>query len=541
MRVQKRNPWLTGLGVVLAVIALAALSGRRADALVASDQAGTIAIFPKVIADGTRDTIISLTNTSNMQAFVHCEYVQGAGICESSPLDAPVFCTRDLPLDPDGSTDCTEVAGERCLVNWQSQNFDLILTRQQPTLWRVSTGRIFDLAYDNPACQVQNIAGVDRQVCPGFFFTNVADPLNPTGNLLPPPGAPFFRGELKCFQVDQTLSAVNAGDALKGEAILETVFPPGSPRISKYNSINVQGEEGSSDLVLKLNATPTGGVGEFNACPESVEFTHFGNGASNFIAEGLSATACDGTGCPVDTEVTVIPCSENFENELGARVPLLFEFVDEFEVFLASATPILDCWANYALSGLTNVQASTGGSTFWKTRITPQGTVCRAGANPNNSRCTGPQNDCTGVTGCTNDAFCGVGGVCGPASSVLAVVEEFYNTDASGPSAAPGSAANNVTMANADSDADAVRSGRCRGALGTRCESDAGCGSGLCRISSTSACQVDGDCTADNADCVGAGDPLPCCTGAGAGTCANSAGDFCDRCMFDEIIFNSLQ
>lgn len=515
MRVQKRNPWLTGLGVVLAVIALAALSGRRADALVASDQAGTIAIYPKVIADGTRDTIITLTNTSNMQAYVHCEYVQGAGICESSPLDAPVFCTRDLPNDPERSTDCTAVPGERCLVNWQSQNFDLILTRQQPTMWRVSTGRIFDLFYDGEACTTQLIDGVLRQVCSGFFFTNVADPLNPSGNLLPPPGSPFFRGELKCFQVDQSLSAINAGDALKGEAIIETVFPAGSPRISKYNSINVQGENGSSDLVLKLNHTPGSGmgVGEFNACPEAVEFTHFGNGANNIIASGLSPTACDATGCPVQTEVTVIPCSQNFENELGARVPLLFEFTDEFEIFLASASPILDCWANYDLGSLTTVQAATGGSTIWKTRITPQGTVCRAGSNPGNPRCTGPQGDCTGVTGCNNDAFCGTGGVCGPASSILAVVEEFYNTDATNGQAL-GSAANNTTMVSVDSDADAVRSGRCRGALGTRCDSDAQCPAGLCRISGA-ACTVDGDC--------------------------GGAPDFCDRCMFDEIIFNDLQ
>jgi hypothetical protein len=529
MRVQKRNPWLTGLGVVLAVIALAALSGRRAGALVADDQAGTIAIFPKVIADGTRDTIITLTNTSNMQAYVHCEYVQGAGICETSPLVAPVFCTRDIPTSPERSTECTAVPGERCLVRWQSQNFDLILTRQQPTMWRVSTGRVFDLLYNSKSCELRLISGVFREVCPGFFFTNIADPLNPTGNLLPPPGSPFFRGELKCFQTDQTLSAIMAGDALKGEAILETINPAASPRISEYNSINIQGEEGTSDLVLKLNHTPTGGmgVGEFDACPEAIEFTHFGNGANNIIASALSPTACDTTGCPVRTEITVIPCTENFESEQGSRVPLFFEFFDEFETPLNSSSPILDCWATYDLSSLTTTQASTGGSTFWKTRITPQGVGrCRSGAN-------------SGLS-CSTDAQCGPGGVCGPVSSILAVVEEFYDTDATLGIQAPGSAATNTTMINNDSDPDAVRSGRCRGALATRCQADSGCGTGLCRIASTSACEVDGDCTADNADCADVDDPLPCCTGAGTGTCANSPDDFCDRCMFDEIIFNKL-
>lgn len=535
MRVQKRNPWLTGLGVVLAVIALAALSGGRADALVASDQAGTIAIFPKVIADGTRDTLISLTNTSNMQVYVHCEYVQGAGICESSPLDAPIFCTRDIITDPDGSTDCTAAPGERCLVNWQSQNFDLILTRQQPTIWRVSTGRIFDLNFNGEACEERmQDDGSIRQVCPGFFFTSLADPLNPSGNLAPPPGSPFFRGELKCFQVDSTLSSVNGGDALKGEATIESV-EPASPRISTYNSINIQGENGTNDLVLKLDGTPSrpaGDPGEFNACPEAIEFTHFGNGADNIVADGLSPSACASTGCPVRTEVTIIPCTEDFEGEEGARVPLLFEFFDEFETFLSSASPILDCWATYDLATLTTVQAATGGSTFWKTRITPQGSGrCRSGANKG--------------AACSNDAACGTGGVCGPVSSILAIVEEFYDTDVTLGTLAPGSAANNTTMVSIDNDTDVVRSGACRGALGTSCQRDADCTASLgrCRIASTSPCSTDADCVTAAADCTAAGMPAPCCTGLGTGpTCVASSGDdFCDRCMFDEIIFNSLQ
>ena len=54
MGVSKRNPWLSGLGVLLAV--LAGYVGQvRAD--VTSDTPGSIVIFPKVIADGTRDTL----------------------------------------------------------------------------------------------------------------------------------------------------------------------------------------------------------------------------------------------------------------------------------------------------------------------------------------------------------------------------------------------------------------------------------------------------------------------------------------------------
>jgi len=512
MRVQKRNPWLTGLGMVLAVIAL---SGVRAGADVASDQAGSVVIFPKVIADGTRDTLISLTNTTNMQAFVHCEYVQGAGICETSPVAAPVFCT---PINAAGaSTDCTAVPGERCLVSWQSQDFDLILTRQQPTIWRVSTGRIQDLFADaDGECDNVVIDDVERQICPGYFIT-VDDPLNPSGNVTPPPGAPFFRGELKCFQTDSTITSLNAGDALKGEAIIgyDPDSPLASPQISKYNSINIQGELGSpDDLILKLNQTPNRAAedrGEFNACPEALEFTGFSPGAENETANALAPAACTMTGCPVRTEVTVIPCSEDFEREEGSRVILGFQFYDEFERLQNSFSPELDCWATYDLADLTTVTDTT---TFWKTRITPQGTGrCREG-NLN--------------AVCGEDAECGFGGVCGPVSGILAVVEEFYDSDASltPMSVIPaGSAAFNTTMVNdpnQGNDADVVRSGSCRGQLGVRCESDMGCPiipgrtlSGICRNSDT-------DCDDDD-DCAGPGRAI------------------CDICMSDEIIFAALE
>ena len=129
MRVQKRSPWLAGLGMVLAVLAL---SGARARADISSDKAGSVVVFPKVIADGTRDTLISLTNTSNMQAYAHCEYVLGTGFCAISGNTCSTLF------------DCTGGVGDLCETNWQIGNFDVILMRQQPTIWRVSTGRVFD-------------------------------------------------------------------------------------------------------------------------------------------------------------------------------------------------------------------------------------------------------------------------------------------------------------------------------------------------------------------------------------------------------------
>jgi len=82
MRVLKRSPWLSGLALVLG---FCSLSWGQAAADVATDQAGSIVIFPKVIADGTRDTLIELTNTANTTQYVHCIYVNGGGTCELTP------------------------------------------------------------------------------------------------------------------------------------------------------------------------------------------------------------------------------------------------------------------------------------------------------------------------------------------------------------------------------------------------------------------------------------------------------------------------
>ena len=78
MRVQKRSPWLNSLGVVLTAMAL---WGTQANAAVTSDKPGSVVIWPKVIADGTRDTLISLTNTRNETAYAHCEYVNAISNC----------------------------------------------------------------------------------------------------------------------------------------------------------------------------------------------------------------------------------------------------------------------------------------------------------------------------------------------------------------------------------------------------------------------------------------------------------------------------
>jgi hypothetical protein len=169
------------------------------------------------------------------------------------------------------------------------------------------------------------------------------------------------------------------------------------------------------------------------------------------------------------------PCTELLEDEVGERVPFSFTFIDEFEQGFVTTERVLECWANYPLESLTTVVPSMGVGSHWKTLFAPaSGGRCRSGD--------------FGAF-CNNDAQCGIGGVCAPASGLIGIVEQFYYTDGTIPATtdsndlqftpgpAPGTAAASATFINHSSDPDAnvFRRGRCRNALGTRCDDDGDC------------------------------------------------------------------
>lgn len=225
MRLLERNPRLSGLMVGLAVLALA---GVRAQAQleVSSTQPGSIAVFPKVIADGTRDTIISMTNTTNLMVYVHCQATNGIGVCRNSPDPANqvYYCNEDRDcldaVDPDGvpvpTGDPVGNVGP-CDIEWISNNFDLALTAQQPTFWRMSTGRVQDGTL-NSGDRCTTVGG--QTTCPGFFLGSGG--AGSGGSIL---GVGPFRGEVRCFQTEADFSTLRTGNALKGEAFIEGLNP----------------------------------------------------------------------------------------------------------------------------------------------------------------------------------------------------------------------------------------------------------------------------------------------------------------------------
>src|SRR5215470_14166573 len=79
----------------------------RAEERFTTERPSSVLLFPKVV--NTSNTVIQITNTTNLLVNVHCFYVNGQSF-------------GGVPI-------------------WDITDFDLVLTRQQPTHWGVASGR----------------------------------------------------------------------------------------------------------------------------------------------------------------------------------------------------------------------------------------------------------------------------------------------------------------------------------------------------------------------------------------------------------------
>lgn len=346
--------------VGLMAAALVGLVVGGAQAQVTTERSSSILVFPKVISDGTRDTVIQITNTSNSMVHAHCFYVNGA-------LTFP-----DLPPGPINPPLWTEI------------DFDIWLTKQQPTHWVVSKGRLVNAA-DYPC---SNTAQKNGAATPGGFpgdgFYGCNDAGLDPGRV--PPVVEYFTGELKCIEVDPS-GAPLSGNHLKGEATT-TTFNVCSPAgfctlqtaactsdsdcdetvvdVAKYNALGVIGNENNDgDNVLCLGGEPSEACpngAEYDACPQFWIANHFSDGAPNPTVE-------DGD---VHTTWTIVPCTQNFETQAPETVTIFIETWNEFEQAFSSFATVT-CWDELELSEINPVTFSYDalGTAFAQTRLRP--------------------------------------------------------------------------------------------------------------------------------------------------------------------------
>jgi len=305
MGVMKRNRGLWAVGTVIGVFSLAQVAAAATD--VSTEVPGSIVVFPKVAfttqADGrVVDTVIQITNTSNTAAFAHCFYVNAG------------------------------VPGQ-----WNETDFDIFLTKDQPTVWVASSGR--------------HATGL---TIPGGFAPGLVPPV------------PFgFQGELKCIQTDGTGAPLRQ-NTLKGEASLHA----STGDVSKYNAIMFQGNgdqnanfirsaDPTTDLTLDLtaNTAPQSGddTGMYSACPDTLLFNFFAFGVNDPVVSQVGSCTA---GCPIRTSLTLVPCQEDLEHQVPGNVTVQFIIINEFEQTSSISTTV-NCYVDADLNRLT----SGGGTT----------------------------------------------------------------------------------------------------------------------------------------------------------------------------------
>lgn len=309
-----------GLGALVVATVLAAAVSARAD--VTTEEPGSILVFPKVIAAEGRDTIIQIANTGNTLVHAHCYYTNA----QLAIPDAPPG-----PFNP---------------PLWQEVDFFIWLTRQQPTHWSAVDGRDvnpFDGVFNGTVEPAT--AGID----PGFV----------------PPVPANFVGELLCVEVDSDGNPIS-GNKLKGEATIKSLD---NGDVSKYSAIAIIGgpNAGATGTELQLDND------QYNSCPNTLLLNHFANGVNDPVVEDFGD--CD-PDCPIRTELTLIPCQRDYENQIPGSANIFFEIFNEFENRFSTTTGVT-CWLNLDLSdiGSGNVfEPSVLGTLTAYTRIHPVGT-----------------------------------------------------------------------------------------------------------------------------------------------------------------------
>ena len=286
--------------VAAAVLACTLMSGV-AGAATTTERPGSILIFPKVVTTGSRDTVIQITNTSNMSDILRCFYLNG----------------------------------DTCAPN----DFEIALTKQQPTEWDVRSGRRV-----NPS---DSQTGLD----PGLI----------------PPLAENFQGALICAEVDISDAPVKH-NAVKGEATLvDRSNSVTRNAVSKYNAVAVQGlgTTHTSGNMLNLNDS------DYSACPASLivnlnregsdpVIEQLGNGGRCVAGTNNGAACnnnadCNSNNCStgqsrVETRVTVVPCSLDFEFLTLSNFKLSFLFEDEEETGISRGNGPFPCWGSFTMS-----------------------------------------------------------------------------------------------------------------------------------------------------------------------------------------------
>jgi hypothetical protein len=339
-------------GVVGTVLAVGMVGTARAE--FGSDRAAAILIYPKVVVDtsGTfgqpTNTEIQLTNTSNSVTAVRCFLVNATSHCSNDPTKA---CTVESEAPGSNNRQCDSTA--RCVPQWTESDFQMTLTKRQPVSWNALDG--LDAFPLDPTRNPLGKSGQGGQSNIGSFVR-------------PVPEDPFF-GALTCVEVDPATflpisgfnPANNGGGDLKGEAtIVSEDKDMDFVDARKYNAVGLQSSvaDGGSGPNSDNSLVVGGPNPEYTGCPNVLILDNMFDGAEvKTHTVGGSSTSS----ATVTTDLTVVPCSQDFS--LGAPSTALLQMLvfNEFEQRFSTSTRVT-CFREVPLSDIDTPPGSAGDS-----------------------------------------------------------------------------------------------------------------------------------------------------------------------------------
>lgn len=324
--------------VAMAAVALVAvlLQAGAAQATTTSDRAAAIVIYPKIVVDSSlgADTIVQLTNASSTTAVqAHCFYVNATSHC--SDTGNPCRSGLECPLGA-------------CLPGWSELDFSVVLTPDQPFSWVAGVGRN-SMCAQQGTCDPLPLRGMG--VCSnggGFPCTSNADcgifglgeclgaGRSNAGTAIPPTPDDPFVGELKCVQINADGTPSDRNDLIGKATIVTAAFLDAQ----SYNAVGLVAGDVGDDRVLTIGGESDGR--EYSSCPSTLILDHIFDGAPDPI-----------DGAPVVTDLTLVPCTENFA--LGAaatgKSTAQFLVINEFEQRFSASLPV-DCFAETLISNI---------------------------------------------------------------------------------------------------------------------------------------------------------------------------------------------
>jgi hypothetical protein len=388
-RLVRSVSWRRGLACAVALVFVVGAHGARAD--VASDQPAAILVFPKIVVDtstppqtprGRVDTLVRISNTSTTRAVsAHCFWVNVNGHCKNSQgtICNPRLFAANSPCGPNGY----------CEPGWQETDFDITMTAGQPIAWLASRGEA--------PCDSQDTSGLPCLPLPAN-----------QGSRIPGVSEDPFIGELKCIEVDKNGVPVASND-LKGEAeIVES--NAGQIDVEGYNAIGIPATgSNNGDYTLVLG----GPNAEYSSCPNILILDHFFDGANDPIS-----------GDSLTTELTLVPCSEDFQHQSVIKITVQFLVFNEFEQRLSTSRPVT-CFDDVKIS---NIDTRSSANSIFNAAVmgTLTGQTRIRGVPDSNAQCTAagtPFACCTGSgTGTCNGTATNS---LGANNALLGIAEEF--------------------------------------------------------------------------------------------------------------------